>query len=104
MSSSRFSTTIGASVNGLLLQLCADRTLCEEARERCYAEDRATFSDLRYIIEDQVAEGDNVVSRLTTRLTHDIREYEGFAPTGKEYEVTGIVVNRLTGDKIVHQI
>jgi serine phosphatase RsbU (regulator of sigma subunit)/predicted ester cyclase len=74
-----------------------------EGYMREVAVDRATFSDLRYNIEDQVAEGDKVVSRLTTRLTHDRREYEGFAPTGKEYEVTVIYVHRIAGGKIVEE-
>jgi len=74
-----------------------------ESYKRAVAEDRATFSDLHYVIEDQVAEGDKVVSRLTTRLTHDRREYEGFAPTGKQYEVTGIVVHRIARGKIVEE-
>src|SRR3712207_7709482 len=58
-----------------------------EAYKREVAKDQATFSNLRYIVEDQLADGDKVVSRVTVRLTHDRREYEGFAPTGKEYEV-----------------
>ena len=68
-----------------------------EAYKREVAKDQATFSNLRYIVEDQLADGDKVVSRVTVRLTHDRREYEGFAPTGKEYEVPHIYIHRIVG-------
>ncbi len=35
------------------------------------ADDHAAFSDLRFDIEDQVAEGDKVVSRITHSGIHD---------------------------------
>jgi ketosteroid isomerase-like protein len=42
-----------------------------EGYKRSVAEDHTAFSDLRYIIEDQVATGDKVVSRVTIRRVHD---------------------------------
>jgi predicted ester cyclase len=44
-----------------------------------------------------------VVSRLTIRFTHDQREIVGFAPTGKEYEVTATIIDRIKGSKIVEE-
>jgi serine phosphatase RsbU (regulator of sigma subunit)/ketosteroid isomerase-like protein len=74
-----------------------------EAYKREVAKDQATFSNLRYIVEDQLADGDKVVSRVTVRLTHDRREYEGFAPTGKEYEVPHIYIHRIVGGKLAEE-
>ena len=67
------------------------------------AERKAALSDIRFIVEDQAAEGDRVVSRLTIRFTHDQREIVGFAPTGKEYEVTVTIIDRIEGSKIVEE-
>ena len=68
------------------------------------AERSAALSDIRFIVGDQMAaEGDRVVSRLTIRFTHDRRELVGFAPTGKEYEVTAIIIDRIEGGKIVEE-
>jgi predicted ester cyclase len=42
-----------------------------EGYKRSVTEDHTAFSELRYIIEDQVATGDKVVSGLTIRRVHD---------------------------------
>jgi serine phosphatase RsbU (regulator of sigma subunit) len=49
------------------------------------------------------AEGDRVVSRLRLIGTHDRGEIVGFAPTGKRYEATAIVIHRIEGGKIVEE-
>src|SRR5919107_894257 len=68
------------------------------------AERSAALSDIRFIVEEQMAaEGDRVVSRLTIRFTHDRRELVGFAPTGKEYEVTATIIDRIEGGKIAEE-
>src|SRR5215211_1554765 len=74
-----------------------------EGYKRSVAEDHAAFSELRYIIEDQVATDDKVVSRLTIRRVHDRGEFVGIAPTGEEYEATGIVIHRIVGGKIAEE-
>ncbi len=64
----------------------------------------AAFSDVRYVVEEQMAaEGDRVVSRLRLIGTHDRGEIAGFAPTGKRYEATAIVIHRIEGGKIVEE-
>lgn len=73
-----------------------------EGYKRSVAEDHAAFSDLRYIIEDQVAKGDKVVTRVTARRIHD-REFLGFAPSGGEFESTGIVIHRIVGGRIAEE-
>ncbi len=87
----------------------ADRSLFpgEEGSDReAYiqgvAEDRAAHSVLRLTIDDQIAEGDKVVTRYTER---SIRrgEFLGVAPTGKELFSTGIDIHRIVGDKIAEE-
>jgi len=66
-------------------------------------EDQAAFSDFRYIIEDQAAEGDKVISRCTISAIHDREEVLGFAPTGREIETTYISIHRIVGGKIAEE-
>ena len=57
------------------------------------------FPDARVTVEDQVAEGDKVVSRWTATGTHT-GELMGIAPTGRSIEISGITINRFSGGKI----
>jgi len=50
--------------------------------------------DLSWRVEDQVAEGDKVVSRYTVSGTHQ-GEFFGVPGTGKRIEMTGIQIDRL---------
>jgi serine phosphatase RsbU (regulator of sigma subunit)/ketosteroid isomerase-like protein len=68
------------------------------------AEYHAAYSNIRYVIEKQLAEGEEVVTSFSARLTHDGDETAGFAPTGKEYEVTHIFIHRIAGDKIAEEM
>ena len=64
----------------------------------------AAFSDIRYLIEEQMAaEGNRVVSRLRIRSTLDREPFMGFAPDGKEREVRAIVIHRIEGGKIAEE-
>src|SRR5919107_5180073 len=74
-----------------------------EGYKRSVAEDHAAFSELRYIVEDQVATDDKVVSRLTIRRVHDRGDFVGLAPTGEEYEATAIAIHRIAGGKIAEE-
>ena len=67
------------------------------------AEESATFSITSFTIEDQIAKDDKVVTRYKSRSIHDRREFMGLAPTGKEVEVTGIVIHRIAGGKIIEE-
>jgi steroid delta-isomerase-like uncharacterized protein len=60
---------------------------------------RAAFPDLTMTVEDQIAEGDEVVTRWTARGTH-AGELWGIAGTGKQATVTGIGIDRFDGDKV----
>jgi predicted ester cyclase len=70
---------------------------------RSVAEEPAIFSNLRANIDDQVAEGDKVITRFTWRRIHDRGEFLGLAPTGMEIKTTAIVINRVSGGKILEE-
>jgi steroid delta-isomerase-like uncharacterized protein len=63
--------------------------------KRFIGEFRSAFPDLRISIDEQIAEGDKVVIRVTFRGTHQ-REFRGMAPTGREIEVKGITIFRFS--------
>ncbi len=58
--------------------------------------------DTRFTIEDQIAEGDKVVTRWTARGTHK-GDLMGIAPTGKQITVTGMGIQRIVGGKVVEE-
>jgi serine phosphatase RsbU (regulator of sigma subunit) len=63
--------------------------------KRFLGEFHAAFPDLRAIIEDQIAEGDRVMTRYRWRGTHG-GEFRGIAPTGGEQEINGIGIFRFS--------
>ena len=67
------------------------------------AEEPAIFSNIRYNVEDQAAEGDKVITRLTMRRIHDRGEFLGLAPTGMEIKTSAIIIHRISGGKIVDE-
>jgi serine phosphatase RsbU (regulator of sigma subunit)/ketosteroid isomerase-like protein len=70
---------------------------------RVVAEEQAAFSDIRYIIEDQIAEDDKVMTRWTGSGVHDRGQYQGFAPTGRWSAGKIIDVHRIEGGKIAEE-
>jgi serine phosphatase RsbU (regulator of sigma subunit)/ketosteroid isomerase-like protein len=77
--------------------------LDREAYKRMSLEYAAAFSNTRFIVEEQVAEGDKVVSRFTVHATHDRKEFLGVAPTGKETTYNAIFIHRISGAKIAEE-
>jgi steroid delta-isomerase-like uncharacterized protein len=61
---------------------------------------RSAFPDLTITIEEQIIEGDRVVTRWTGRGTHE-GELFGIAATGKQATVSGITIDRIAGGRIV---
>ena len=55
---------------------------------------------LRVNIEDQAAEEDKVISRLTMRRIHDRGEFLGVAPSGMEIKTSAIVIHRIVGARL----
>src|SRR5918993_542982 len=60
---------------------------------------RFAFPDARFAVEDQIAQGDRVVSRWSARGTHR-GEFLGIVPTGEEVTVTGIEFDHVAGGRI----
>jgi predicted ester cyclase len=67
------------------------------------AEQASTSSDLHFSIEEQIAEGDKVVTRTIGSGTHDLAEYEGLAPSGARITIENISINRVVEGKIVEE-
>jgi serine phosphatase RsbU (regulator of sigma subunit) len=65
--------------------------------KRFVGEFRSAFPDLRLSSEEQLAEGDKVVSRGTIRGTHQ-GEFRGMAPTGEETEIKGMAIFRFSSE------
>ena len=74
-----------------------------EAYKRSVAEYFTAFSNVRFLIEDQVAGGDKVVTRFTVSGTHDREEIMGVAPTGRKATYMTIVIQRISGVKIAEE-
>jgi predicted ester cyclase len=65
-----------------------------EGYKQFYADIHSTFPDVHYTIEDEIAEGDMVVSRLP------LGELRGIPPSGKRVTTTGMVIFRFASGKV----
>jgi steroid delta-isomerase-like uncharacterized protein len=63
---------------------------------------RSAIPDLRVTLEDNIAEGEKVVSRWRAQGTHQ-GELMGIAATGNEVAITGITIHRIEEGKIVEE-
>ena len=61
---------------------------------------RQTYPDLHLTVEQQIAEGEWVVTRVTMRGTHR-GEWQGIKPTGKPVEVSAVNIDRVVNGRIV---
>jgi len=68
-----------------------------------FTEYQAAYSHTRYVIEKQVAEGNEVVTSFSASATHDRGEYMGLAPTGSEFNALLILIHRIVGGKITDE-
>ena len=64
---------------------------------------KTAFPDLHATVEDVIAEGDKVVTRVTVRGTHQGEIEEFGAPTGKQVEIKDITIHRIEDGKIVEE-
>lgn len=60
----------------------------------------AAFPDATHVIEEQLAEGDKVMTRILVRGTFT-GEILGFKPTGTIVELRGIAVHRIADGRLV---
>jgi predicted ester cyclase len=70
--------------------------------KRSVAEILDAFPITSYIIEEQIAEGDTVVTKYRESGVHR-REVRGIPPTGEEEILEGIYIHRLSGCKITEE-
>jgi predicted ester cyclase len=76
--------------------LLPDQEPDREGYKRGLSKDREAFSNLNITIEDQIAEGDKVVTRLRWRATHDRGRFMGVEPSDKRVEATAIFIHRIS--------
>src|SRR5215204_7517059 len=84
-------------------RVLAGQQLDREGYKRTTLEYHAAFSNTSFIVEEQVAEADKVVSRISGRATHDRKEFLGVAPTGRETSYNAIFIHRISGGKIAEE-
>ena len=63
---------------------------------------RGGFPDIRWTLEETIAEDDNVAARFTMRGTHKGTFY-GVPPTGKKIEVKAMNIYRFSNGKILEE-
>ncbi len=73
-----------------------------EGVKQTFAMFRAAFPDFHMTVEDMIAEGDRVVSRVTIRGTHK-GDFMGIVATGKQVTVQVIDIIRIAGGKAVER-
>jgi steroid delta-isomerase-like uncharacterized protein len=64
---------------------------------------KSAFPDMHATVEDVVAEGDKVVTRVTLRGTHQGEVEEFGPPTGRQVEIEGITIHRIEDGKIAEE-
>jgi predicted ester cyclase len=62
----------------------------------------SAFSDNEVTVDDQIAEGDKVVTRWSSKGTHS-GEFFGIPATGKRVAGKGIGISRIVDGKIVEE-
>jgi serine phosphatase RsbU (regulator of sigma subunit)/predicted ester cyclase len=70
---------------------------------RAHTEYHAAYSHTRYVIDKQLAEGDEVVTTFAASAIHDRGEWMGLVPTGKEFKALLILIHRIVGGKITDE-
>jgi predicted ester cyclase len=88
------------AASGLVIHAASQEIHGREGARQYVSALRAGFPDIRFTVEDQIAEGDLVVTRWTARGTHK-GEFQGVAPTGREVRVVGIDIDRIVDGKTV---
>jgi predicted ester cyclase len=74
-----------------------------EGYKLAIANEQAASSDLHFSIEEMIAEGDKVVSRIIGSGSVDQRDLYGLAPTGVRITIENISINRVVDGKIIDE-
>jgi serine phosphatase RsbU (regulator of sigma subunit)/predicted ester cyclase len=97
------------TVEGMLAPDFVDRNLLPGQRPgrevylRALTAFHAAYSHTRYVIEKQLAEGEEVVTTFAVSSTHNRGEWMGLVPTGKEFKALQTLIHRIVGDKITEE-
>src|SRR5829696_3733732 len=70
---------------------------------RGLTEYHGAYSHTRYVIDTQLAEGEEVVTTFAVSSTHDRGEWMGLVPTGKQFEALLVLIHRIVGGKIADE-
>jgi predicted ester cyclase len=84
-------------------KLLPDQEPGREGTIRALAQLAAAVSNVRVLVEDQVAAGDKVVTRFTVHATHDRGELMGVGPTGRDMSDMAVAIYRIVGNKIAEE-
>jgi serine phosphatase RsbU (regulator of sigma subunit)/ketosteroid isomerase-like protein len=84
-------------------KLLPDQQPDREGEKWVVAQFAAAFSNRRFLVEDQVAGGDKVVTRFVVHSPHDRGEIMGVAPSGRELTNRAIVIHRIVEGKIAEE-
>jgi steroid delta-isomerase-like uncharacterized protein len=88
--------------NGFILHEAGEDIVGIEGLTQFVSMMRSAVPDLRITLEDDMAEGDKVVTRWIGQGTHQ-GELMGIAPTGNQVTITGITIHRIEDTKIVEE-
>ena len=75
-----------------------ENSIPERARDRQSVPQR--LPDHHLSVEDQIAEGDKVVTRVTFHRTHR-GQFDGIAPTRKQVKWLGTAMDRIADGKVI---
>lgn len=80
--------------------ISGNRSINLSIYKQALAASLTAIPDLKVNIEDQIAEGDKVVTRWTAHGT-PITNFAGIAPSGKAITVTAIHIHRVHNGKLI---
>jgi len=63
----------------------------------------ATFSENRFEMIDQIAEGDKVATHVILHSVHSKASYQGIPPSGKQIDGPAVTIERIKDGKIVER-
>jgi steroid delta-isomerase-like uncharacterized protein len=88
------------AASDLVIHAASQEIRGREGAKQYVAALRAGFPNLRFTIEDQIAEGDRVVTRWTARGTH-AGTFQNIPATGREIRLAGTDIDRIVDGKVV---
>lgn len=61
------------------------------------------FRDTHFTIEEQIAEGDKVATRVMLRAVHSGGSFQGLPPTGRPVAISGVTIERIKDGAIAER-